>query len=312
MSGLLAPDTVAAAGGIAAGLFTWQLIDIGRWWPEQLLSFAIGAVPGTLLTHLSVDPTEAGKTNLKLVSRSVEMARQSPFTFGIIVIGMTTTLSICYYVFVGVEVSVFLDFLPFLSQSGISVAIVWLGVLASLAWCGIAGWTIEVLEWVIGGFDPKKIPVKPGGRQQWSLTDLPKDLVFFLFAAPIAVVETLMHVVKHRTLVPMLLLPMKIALDQWSRLGDVIVDAFSSSVARTIAHDASKAFDFFDHLFHDLTGTETDSEVVSRIVNRKGGARLVPWSVNHYPTLDEKPSNYWLKYPYLFAVGDNGTTPPTN
>lgn len=293
-------DAIIGAGGIAAGLLTWQLFDLGSAWPEQLIAFSVGAVPGVILTDLSLANTDedTGSTNYKLVRNSIVNAWNAPGTFAIIAIGMVTVVSFVYQVFLAPEIDTVAVFLPFIRLSGINVAIVWLGVLAAIVFEGVAGWTIEVFEWLINGFDKDSIPVKPGGRQVWGLTALPKDLVFFLGAVPIAVVDTLMHSVSSWSLTPILFLPMKIALDQWSRLGDVVVDAFSSSAVQTIAHDVGKAYSFFDSLVHHLFGVKAS--------NSSGSLNGV--NPDPYPQLDSAPTNYWLKYPLLFMKGDNDLT----
>lgn len=314
MSGLLSPELITVAGGIAGGLLSWQLIDLGSWWPEQLVSFLVGAFPAALLTSVSVDTSDAGKTNIKLVSRSVEMAKQAPVTFGMIVIGMTTCMNIAYMLLLGVEVDTLLAFIPIINANKISIAITWFGVLAGIAFGGIAGWTIEVIEWVVEGFHKDKIPVKPGGRQSHSILDVPKDFVYFAFAVPIAIVETVIHCGKHKTLVPLLMIPLKMSLDQWSRLGDLILDMFSLSIVREAAHDieeiahfAGKSYKFFDHLFHNIFDDLSAEDYVSRLQTDTNN--FVPFKTNHYPTLDAKPSNYWLKYPLLFQDGDNVPLP---
>lgn len=292
-------DALVAAGGIASGLLTWQLFDLGSSRAEQLLAFAVGAVPGIILTDLSLANTDddTGSTNYKLVSNSLFNAKQSPGTFAIIVIGMTTVVSLCYQLFLAPEIDSVAAFLPFVRLSGVNIAVTWLGVLAGIMFEGVAGWTIEVFEWLIAGFDPGKVPMKPGGRQVWGLSALPKDLVFFLGAVPIAVVDTLMHAAGSWSLTPVLFLPMKIALDQWSRLGDVVVDAFSSSAVQTIATDAGKAFSFFDGLVHKFFGIFNHSSAKDGVV---GGV-----TPNWYPGLPRAPPNFWLKYPLLFMEGDN-------
>lgn len=294
-------DAIVTAGGLASGLLTWKLFDLGSAWPEQVLAFAVGAVPGLILTDLSLANTDddTGSTNYKLVTNSLTNAWNAPGTFAIVVIGMTTVVSLCYQVFLAPEIDTVAAFLPFIRLSGINIAVTWLGVLAGIMFEGVAGWTIEVFEWLINGFDPSAVPIKPGGRQVWGLSALPKDLVFFLGAVPIAVVDTLMHAANDWSLTPIMFLPLKIALDQWSRLGDVVVDAFSSSAVQTVAHDVGKAFSFFDKLVHKFFGSRSDLSM------KDGGGAISQVVPNWYPNLPNAPSNFWLKYPLLFMPGEN-------
>jgi len=297
----LQKDALAAAAAFAGGLLTSKLFDLGSAWPEKLLSFAVGAVPSGLCAHLALEDPEVGNTNFELVQNSLYVAWQAPGTFGIIVIGMTTVVSLAYQIFLAPEFGALSAFLPFVSLKGVDVAVTWLGILGGLAFAGIAGWTIEVLEWVLEGFDPKQIPAKPGGRQVWGLEALPKDLVLLIGAGPLAVVDTLMHAYTGWSLTPFMVLPLKIALDQWTRLGDCIVDAFV--VAKEVSHLAKKSWVFF----HDLASIFglSSAKFESRSQVDPDAGTQIGEEDNWYPTLQDAPSSFWLKYPLLFIEGEN-------
>jgi hypothetical protein len=303
MSLQLQEDGLSAAAAFAGGLLTSKLFDLGSAWPEKLISFAVGAVPAGLTAHLALADPEVGSTNLELVRNSLSVAWNAPATFGIIVIGMTTVVSLCYQMFLAPEFGALSAFLPFVSLKGIDVAVVWLGILGSVAFAGIAGWTIEVLEWVLTGFNPKQIPAKPGGRQVWGLKALPKDLVLLVGAGPLAFVDTMMHAYTGWSFVPFMVLPLKIALDQWTRLGDCIVDAFV--VAKEVSHLAKESWGFF----HSLAAifSFSDAKFSARDATADGD-QTIGENENWYPNLPNAPAAFWLKYPLLFIDGENDFT----
>ena len=135
----------------------------------------------------------------------------------------------------------------------------------------------------------------------WGLEALPKDLVLLVGAGPLAFVDTMMHAYSGWSFTPFMVLPLKIALDQWTRLGDCIVDAFV--VAKEVSHLAKESFNFFDNLASMFKFIRLDDRMERS--ESTSGDRVIGESAAWYPGLPGAPSSFWLKYPLLFIEGEN-------
>lgn len=295
----LTADQIALLGGVATGLMTWKLLDLGSGILPQVIGFVVGAAPGAALSLAAAD---ADPTNIKLVERSLDMLSDwpiGPVTVGIVWIGMTTVLSVAYALFVEPEVGAFTAFIPLLNLRDIDVAIALLSGAATLYFAGIAGWVVEIVQWIATtGGDMKKVPAKPGGRVKWGFKKLPKDFVYFILAAPIGIYDTVKLAISKGSFVPLLFVGVKIAMDQWTRLGDLIIDLVAT--VQDVEAIAKDSWSFFDHLVKGLFISGVKSNIPT------GGT--VPAVKDPYKTILQAKNvdgNYWPAYPRLFNDGDN-------
>lgn len=300
----LSVDTITAAAGIFGGLVSWKLLNVGNSPLLHALGFLVGAAPAAVFAHIAL---VEDSDNVKLVSRSWDFATTNPSLFALMAMGITMAFSILYELFVEPEVEAITAFLPVLSLRNQDVAIALLGLTCAMVFGAFAGWTIEVLEWLVGpdGRDMKAVPIKPGGRQKWGLKKLPKDLVFFLFAVPIAIIESVTMAVNKKSLIPLMFAFTKAATDQWTRLGDLIIDAVATE--EELAQTLGKAFHAFDDLIHGVFGAMTTrSEVEGERRFRSLKDQTIDMGPDPYAAYYAVMSgSEWLGYPTFFTAGDN-------
>lgn len=336
-------DLLVVSGGVAGGLLTWQLLDLGSGWAEQLFAFFVGAIPAAMATSVAMTDAATKEMNVVLLTQSFAFAKEAPLTYAMIAIGTTAALGLFYHLLLAPEFNALLAFFPFLRMAGIDVAIMWLGVMSTVIWGGILGWPIEVIEWVLGGAKHDAIPKKPSGRTTWHLTDLPKDLFYLIFAAPIAVLDDANYAITNTSYSTLVFLPVKIASDQFSRLGDIIIDIFQPTIVHTVegiakhvwnaeASIVSKTAGFLDDAFnwckHEFGDAADRSKLDLRLANPTQQHKFVfnakdyPKRIPHPSHIDKNPYPeftgpvksqtknflaFWGRYPLLFSPGDNYT-----
>lgn len=245
-------DEVIAGAAILAGIASNRFIDVGSGIVPNMITFFVGAVPMMLATETALNDDGL---NLELIQRSINFMWLSPGTFGVITIGIISGLSIAYNLLLSEEVLALEALVPFFRTQNVDLAIVILGGFAALVFGGICGWTIDVIEWVIAGSESSQIPGKPGGRVKWGIEDLPKDIGYLVFAVPIGIFEQFTLSIQKVSIVPFLMTPLKIAVDQWTRLGDILIDLQNvEKIAGVVLKDGWKCFDDLCHKLADNSG----------------------------------------------------------
>lgn len=319
----LTPEQIGIGAALVGGVSASLLLNVGPSWVDKGLAFMAGAVPSAIVADWAASEDSV---NVHLAEASLGMLQDwpmGPITFGLVFIGTTMIINLAYLVLIMPEVSVFLDLVPVIRGDKISVAIVVLGFAATLLFSAIAGWTVEVIQFVI---DPKaepfkgRPPGKPGGRHVWGLSKLPKDIVYLLLAEPIALIQTAEYAIRKRSIFPLFFAPVKMAVDQWSRVGDVILDLYVPE--EMILHSVSKAARWFEHIVGWL-GKHVDSASDSLAAdvahygkpetsNLRGATTTDPtWQKWEQWYAEDTTGQAQILYPFLYAEGDNDISPST-
>ncbi len=245
-------EEVIVGAAVLAGVATNRFIDVGSGVIPNVITFFVGAVPMMLATEMAVNDDGL---NVELIQRSINFMWSSPGTFAVVTVGIISGLSIAYNLLLSEEVLALEALLPFFRTQNVDLAIVILGGFAAMVFGGICGWTIDVIEWVIAGSETSQIPGKPGGRVKWGIEDLPKDLAYLVFAVPIGIFEQLSLSVHNMSLIPFIMTPLKIAVDQWTRLGDILIDCQNiEKIVGVVLKDGWKCFDDLCHKLADNSG----------------------------------------------------------
>lgn len=306
---IITTDEVVVSAGLLGGLVSSYVIDVGPGWIANALTFSLGAVPTLLITEAAMND---GGVNLMLIQRSFDFMTSSPGSFIIMTIGMVTVFEVVYALFLSEEVIALEIFVPLFRTANIDLVVVALGLMASFVFGGIAGWTIEVIEWVVAGGDKTKIPFKPSGRKVWSLAQLPKDLMYFVFAVPLGLLDQAELSYNKSSWVPLLMTPLKIACDQWTRIGDIIIDAVA--IEEFIGSVLGNSWHVFDDVCSEVIknatgGGSTTPPASSRLMDALFGHKNKPTppspSDNPYAAaLAYNNGNMYHFHPLLFENGD--------
>ena len=285
-------DEVVSAAAIVGGIVTNRFIDVGTGWVANTITFLVGAVPTMLVTETAMNDDGL---NLQLIQQSVDFMTQYPTSFAMVTVGIVSGLSIAFNLLLGEELIALEALVPFFRTQNIDLAVVALGLCASLVFGGICGWTVEVIEWVVDGSHSDTIPCKPNGRTQWGLEHLPKDVAYLIFAVPIGIFQQFELGVQKSSLVPLFMVPLKIAADQWSRVGDILIDMQSiEKVAGVVLKDSWKCFDDICHKLADNSG------FVLGITFPKS----TPYTIGYTDPLQSAPKSTAM------SVGQHHSTPP--
>lgn len=308
-------EQIAIGAAVVGGISTALLLNVGPSWVDKGLAFMAGAVPSAIVADWAA---HEDSVNIQMAEQSLGFLTDwpvGPITFGLVFLGTTLVINLTYLVLIMPEVEVILDLLPVIRGDKISVAIVVLGLAATLLFTAIAGWTIEVIQYILNPTAPQwggQPPQKPGGRARWGMSKLPKDLVYLLFAAPIGVFQTAEYAISHKSIIPLFFTPVKIAVDQWSRLGDVILDLYVPE--EILVNLASKYSKFFGDLIETFTGVHSDQQLVEDAKhygkpptsNLSGSTTTDPtWQIwlQLYGTPGAASAQFI--YPLLYSEGDN-------
>lgn len=330
---VVSTDEVIVASAIIGGIVSNRIIDVGSGPIPNIITFFVGAIPALLISDMALNDDGL---NLMLIQRSVNFMTSSPISYAIMTIGMITVFSLAYNLFLSEEVMAFEALVPLLRTENVDLAIVVLGGVASLVFGAIAGWTIDVMEWMIAGGDKDLVPIKPGGRTVWGLSKLPKDLAYLIFAVPIGILDQTELAIGVSSLVPILMIPLKIACDQWTRLGDIIIDAISveefiGTQVKHAWHDFDDVCMFFKShaqgiLFgHHITpnpslvaGVHRPNSYTAKLMGGTKGGEPTPDPPNpnsddpYQWIRDQNDGQMYHLHPFLFEDGDATPTPPTS
>jgi hypothetical protein len=265
---LLSADDIAGAAGLVAFVVGYKFINLDFGWQGQTVAgAALSALVAPLVYTVMLegekkdDPLKP-TVNEATVDQGLDYILDWPwgtFIFGLTVIGFTTVISGAYYILLAPEVGAFVDMIPILNTKNIDLAFLALGSSAALLFAGFAGWVVEVLIWAIQGGhltgqgSSNPIPCKPSGRSKWSWLDLPKDLFWFFLAVPIGIIKQVEFAIDNNSVLPLFFIPMKVAHDQYSRIGDLVVDIFSppaliQKIMKEVETVGKKAFNDFDSI----------------------------------------------------------------
>lgn len=322
---VVSTDEAIVAFAVVGGVVANRIIDVGSGWIPNVVTFLLGAAPAMITAEIALNDDGL---NLMLIQRSVNFMTSSPVSYAIMTVGCITVFSLAYQLFLSEEVFALEALVPLFRTQNIDLAIVVLGGIASLVFGAIAGWTIDVMEWMIEGGDKTTIPVKPGGRTVWGLTHLPKDLAYLIFAVPIGILDQAELAIGVSSLVPLFMIPLKIACDQWTRLGDIIIDALS--VEEVIGSVLKKGWHDFDDVCHFLedhaqgiifghkiapdpnlvTGPRTHNSYTAKLL---GGAPTAATTDDPYAAARAlNDGQMYHFHPFLFEDGDATPTPPSS
>lgn len=313
----LSPFDIAVGAGIVAGVTTTLLFNIGPGAVNKGLAFLVGALPAAVVTDWAA---KEDNVNVRLAESAYGLLTDWPWgtmSFGMVFVGTTLVLNIAYVVLVMPEIEVFLDLLPILNMDRITVAIVVLSGAATLLFAGVAGWTIEVIQFIISPTSAPfngNPPTKPGGRHVWGLSKLSKDLVYFVLALPIGFIQTVEYAVKKRSFYPVLFAPVKMAVDQFSRLGDVMLDLYVPEEA--VIGSISKAAKEFEKIVFWLANhADSDQLELTDGVKKYGKPAAPNLGGNESPDPTWARWEKWysedpygqaqILYPFLYSEGDN-------
>lgn len=305
--------------GIVAGVLTGAAVavtfDLPAGVPRILAGIAAG-VPAGFITYDFVlngqttdDPVNNPTPSEKLVGSAMDLLLQDPAVFIIINVGFVAATVILYDILLSAEVDAVLEILPVMRRENVSLFLVLVGTGATFVFAGIAGWTVEVILWAAQGGhllpDSNNqipagaigVPARPGARHNWGWLDLPKDLVKFLFAFPLAIYKGVKDGIHNKSLLPILTIPLVTVLNQWHRVGDIIVDvmcpppfvkdfdklskSFLIKSGKAASHFLSTAVHDVKHILGDdkfAVGADTPVPVINPPLDSNGNPTTVAWS----------------------------------
>lgn len=294
-------DQIAEVAAVVGGLTGALLLNTGPGLVERASGFFAGGVIAGLAAHWAADKDNINK---KLVDRCANFVSTTPTVAAVVFVGMTAVSSIMFGVLLAPLLETAFSLVPIINTSNLTAIVVLMGMAGTFLFGGIAGWTVEVLEFVINpSAEPflGKVPAKPGGRVDWGLTYLPKDLIFFLLAAPIGLIQQIITCIRKKSALPIIFSPLKIACDQWTRMGDVVLDLwFLDQEVETLEGEAAKFFEEIMKFFHHF---ESDQ------ITMKGATLPTPQPPITWTTwegwYEESNGGEQILYPLLFDSWDN-------